>query len=122
MTPHSREIERIKRLVAQVNGCFHDRANNVVVNVLPQAQRLYGSAGIPDLYVQMPRDSEVFWFEVKVGRDKPSPAQQAFSERERSAGGVGTIVGNLGSFVDFLLQYEWTPAQRAILLASKEAT
>ena len=82
---HKREIEAIRRYVSLVGG---------VCNVLHQAGRLRGSAGIPDLYLQFPRARRSLWLEVKVGRDKLSPAQKAFLQREEDCGGV-VIVGGL---------------------------
>ena len=88
---HKSEIQAIKKYVACLGG---------TVNVLHQSGRLSGSAGIPDIYVQMPRLQRAFWFEVKVGRDKLRPAQEAFIEREATCG-RRVIVGNL----DTLIQY-----------------
>lgn len=98
---HKAEIETIRELIEDV---LHGRCN-----VLHQVGRLCGTAGIPDLYIQMPANrawlvrnvmaDEIstpicFWWEVKVGRDKLRPAQIAFIEAEKSCGrfaGVGGL-------------------------------
>lgn len=84
---HKTEVEAIRQAVGYLGG---------VVNVTSQGHRLRGSAGIPDLYVQLTRKPwlESFWVEVKVGKDKLSPAQRAFVAREEAAGGT-VVVGGL---------------------------
>ena len=74
---HKSTIQAIKKYVAAFGG---------TVNVLHQSGKLAGSAGIPDLYIQLPRHKRAFWFEVKVGKDKLSEAQVAFFNREYDCG------------------------------------
>ncbi|MCK4306442.1 MAG: VRR-NUC domain-containing protein [Candidatus Eisenbacteria sp.] len=89
---HKTAIEAIRRLVSALGG---------VCNVLPQSSRgsLHGSAGISDLYLQM-QDQSV-WVEVKVGKDKLSPAQVAFIAREHACGGA-VLVGDVDTVIEFL--------------------
>ena len=87
---HKTEIQAIRKYVACFGG---------TVNVLHQSGKLRGSAGIPDLYIQIPRFKKAFWFEVKVGRDKLSPAQEAFIERE-DACGAKVYVGDLDTLIE----------------------
>ena len=99
---HKSEIRRL----VELGKCLSAR-----VNVLPQAQRLQGTAGIPDCYVQIVRwrlhngkdqnSSLRFWVEVKVGRDKLSTAQQAFKAHEEACGGI-VIVGGIADVERFL--------------------
>ena len=99
---HKSEIMAIRRLVEALGG---------VCNVLHQSGRVRGSAGVPDLYVQMPGAVQWampatrirpfgLWIEVKVGRDRLSPAQRAFGDRELSAGREW-ICGGLWTVVDY---------------------
>ena len=85
---HKGCIQAIKKCVAAFGG---------TVNVLHQSGKLAGSAGIPDLYIQIPRFKWAFWFEVKVGKDKLRPAQEAFIEREDACGAT-VHVGDLDEF------------------------
>lgn len=89
--PHNQAIEAVREFVDMLPGghCY----------VLSQSGRLHGSAGIPDLYC-MVKDT-AFWVEVKVGRDKLSPAQAEFKARSGMAG-VPVIVGHAKDVIDFL--------------------
>ena len=107
MTAHKREVEAIRKLVAAVGG---------MCNVTHQVGRLRGSAGIPDLYIQisrrlltpdrdgMPREREgfTFWCEVKVGKDSPSLDQEYFIQEERHSNGAPVIVGGLADVIEYL--------------------
>ena len=89
---HKTEVEAIRRAVGYLGG---------VVNVLSQGHRLRGSAGVPDLYVQLAQDPGrcAFWVEVKVGRDRLSPEQRDFIAREEAAGG-SVVVGGLDDVLE----------------------
>lgn len=72
--------------------------------VLAQSARLYGSAGIPDMWCVLPkRDGSTLalWIEVKVGRDKLSDAQQAFRELAYRAG-VPVCVGDCDAVQEYV--------------------
>ena len=86
---HKTEIQAIKRYVELLGG---------TCNVLHQVGRLCGTAGIPDLYIQLTRYGAAFWMEVKVGRDKLRTAQDAFIEREGECGRA-VVVGDLDALM-----------------------
>jgi hypothetical protein len=86
---HKTEVAEIRKLVEALGG---------TCNVLHQGCRcgaLHGSAGLPDLYLQFPRQSRAAFFEVKVGKDKMRSAQTEFRYREQSCGHI-VLVGDLG--------------------------
>lgn len=89
---HKTEVEAIRKLVTALGGRC---------NVLCQGRRLYGSAGIPDLYCQLPREGMSFWVEVKVGRDRLSDPQAAFARAETDSGGR-VLVGGLEDVAAYL--------------------
>ena len=89
---HNAEIERIRKAVRNLGGHLW---------VLHQSGRLHGSAGIPDLIVALPCRNEDHWYtwrtcflEVKVGKDKLSPAQEQFIRVMRDCGQT-VLVGGL---------------------------
>lgn len=89
---HKSEVEAIRKTVGLLGG---------TCNVLHQVGRLCGSAGIPDLYIQLPRHELAFWMEVKVGRDVRRPQQRMFMEREaRCARHV--VVGGLEALAAYM--------------------
>lgn len=70
---------------------------------------LWGTPGIPDLYVQLPRREGLaiktpltFWFEVKVGKDTLRPEQEAFIRREEASGGQPVLIGDIVALEAFL--------------------
>jgi hypothetical protein len=88
---HKQAVEGVRKLVTLKGGkCW----------VLAQSGRLYGSAGIPDIFctIKLPKRGwadkvwRSFWVEVKVGRDRQKPAQLEFAEASGSAG-IPVIVG-----------------------------
>ena len=98
-SPHKAALEAVRKLITVLGG---------YVNVTHQVGRLRGSAGIPDLYVQLPARYGIqpcgvrLWIEVKAGRrDKLSPAQAAFKQREESLGGK-VIVGGVDDVIEYL--------------------
>jgi len=94
---HKREIAAVVRLVRMLGG---------EANVLHQVGRVRGSAGVPDLYLQLPRrgpnPARACWLEVKVGRDRLSEAQKAFLRRSADAVGDPVIVGDLETLLQWL--------------------
>ncbi len=100
---HKGEIQAIRKLVHSLGG---------FVNVTHQSGIIHGSAGVPDLYVQIPAgrapflpDGGTFWFEVKVGKDKLRPAQEEFIARQGRCFGrfpVLVLVGDLDALKLFL--------------------
>ena len=69
-----------------------------------QSGRLFGSAGIPDIVFVAPDVKGVWRFaflEIKVGRDKLSPAQKAFRFVMERAG-IHVVVGTVGDATDWL--------------------
>lgn len=91
---HKSEVEAIRKLINALGGKFW---------LMSQGHRLRGSAGIPDIYIQMPLMWEqfTFWCEVKCGRDKPSAAQAEFIEAEKTCGGT-IIVGGVAEVISYL--------------------
>lgn len=96
---HKEAVECVRKLINSVG----------TANVLSQSQKLFGSAGIPDIYCQVRRDRcpglqgtggfmwTRFWVEVKVGRDNLNSAQTAFIEREEACGGIVIVARDEGS-------------------------
>ncbi len=97
-SPHKTAIEAVRRLVAAMGG---------TANVLSQVGRLYGTAGLPDLWIQLPARYGVipnglrFWVEIKAGRDRLSSAQREFKEREEALGGK-VVVGGIDAVIEYL--------------------
>ena len=89
---HKSEIQAIRELVAWLGG---------TVNVTHQSGRISGSAGIPDLYIQIPRMRLAIWFEVKVGEDRLRPAQVGFIERQEACGSE-VLVGDRDVLMDYV--------------------
>ena len=87
---HKSTLEAIRDYVTLLGG---------TANVLHQSGKLAGSAGIPDLYIQIPRYKMAFWFEVKVGDDKLSEVQDEFIKREVACGSK-VVVGDLDTFME----------------------
>jgi hypothetical protein len=99
---HKSEIEAIRIALGGAGA---------VVNVLHQSGRLHGTAGMPDLYIQVPPkrttlcgcDGFAFWVEVKVGRDKLRREQVAFAIMESSFPPPHreVVIGGLKETVDY---------------------
>jgi len=89
---HKSEVQAIRNLVRVLGGS---------VNVTHQSGRVCGTAGIPDLYIQVAGKKLRFWMEVKVGRDKLRQGQKDFIERERRSGGI-VVVGTADDLIRFL--------------------
>ena len=75
---HKTEIEAIRNTLEAIGA---------EVFVLHQSGRLFGSAGIPDLYIRFGHRSMAkrpfrLWWEVKVGRDRLRDAQTRFIDGE----------------------------------------
>ena len=83
MRTHKSEVQAIRKLIEIYGGAAY---------LLHQGTRLYGSAGLPDLFCMI--DRRAFWIEVKVGRDSLRLAQSAFIEHAQRCGQV-VIVGGL---------------------------
>ena len=81
---HKDTVETIRKFITLLGG---------TCNVLHQVGRLRGSAGIPDLFIQVEAANLSYWHEVKVGKDTLSPAQGAFLEREERCGGLMAVGG-----------------------------
>ena len=92
---HKAQVQEIRKLLDLAGGeCY----------VCAQSQRLYGSAGIPDLIIFWPDAkgrSHMAFVEVKVGKDKLSPAQKAFRAHCARAR-KRYIVGRAGDVADAL--------------------
>ena len=88
---HKPEMEAVRSLVEMVPGgrCW----------VLSQSGRLYGSAGIPDVFCVV--NGQAFWVEVKVGKDTLSAAQEEF-RRVSELADVPVIVGGVQEVLTFL--------------------
>lgn len=69
-----------------------------------QPQRAMMTAGIPDLYVRHPGWQIRLWIEVKAGRNKPTPAQLAWHEAERAAGGVVVVAYSVEDVLRVLVE------------------
>jgi len=67
-----------------------------------QPQRAMMTAGIPDLYARHPRWKLRLWIEVKTPRGRVRPAQAAWIEAERAAGGHAIVARSLGDVLDAL--------------------
>lgn len=99
-TSHKTVLEAVRKLVNALRG---------TCNILHQGHRgpLAGSAGIPDLYLQIPARYGVIpngrrlWIEVKPEGAKVTPAQAAFKEREEALGGV-VLVGGVDELIEYL--------------------
>ena len=91
---HKGQVQEIKRLLEFKGGW---------VWALAQAARLYGSAGLPDMFCIY--KDRAFWVEVKVGRDKLSPAQVSFKAASEAAG-IPVIVGRAGEVADWMVRIE----------------
>ncbi len=97
---HKLEIEAIRKFITVLGG---------TCNVLHQSGRLRGSAGIPDLYIQLPEIRLSYWHEVKVGTDVMSKAQAEFLQREfKCRNGLNTVAyGGLQATCDMIKS--WRP-------------
>lgn len=67
-----------------------------------QPQRAMMTAGIPDLYARHPRWRIRLWIEVKTPRGRVRPAQAAWIEAERAAGGHAIVARSVGDVLDAL--------------------
>ena len=113
---HKQEIEYIRACVRWMRGQFY---------LTSQSARLYGSPGIPDLYLRLwmcTTDALCGWFEVKVGQDKLSEAQARFLSQEASVGRFaahGTAGDLAEAIVDWLgadgVPAAWKPILSAML-------
>lgn len=92
---HNNAVQSVREFIGLVHGHAF---------VLHQGTRLHGSAGISDICF-VARDAagewRFAWLEVKVGRDKLSPAQVAFRAVMELAG-IPVIVGTAGDAAEFL--------------------
>lgn len=91
---HKGQVHEIRRLVEMLGGRAY---------VLSQSGRLYGSAGLPDIWCIL--NGHAFWVEVKVGKDKLKPAQKLFKADSESAG-VPVVVGRACDVVDYIESLE----------------
>jgi len=78
---HKATLGAVRKLIKVLGG---------TCNVTHQVGRVYGTPGIPDLYIQMP--DRAFWVEVKVGRDRLTPDQAAFKAREEGRTPAGVVL------------------------------
>src|SRR5690606_35729707 len=60
------------------------------------------TAGIPDLYARHPRWKLRLWIEVKTPRGRVRPAQAAWIEAERAAGGHAIVARSVSDVLDAL--------------------
>ena len=58
--------------------------------------------GLPDLYARHPRWKLRLWIEVKTPRGRVRPAQAAWIEAERAAGGHAIVARSVGDVLDAL--------------------
>ena len=87
---HKDAVECVRDLIHMIGG--HSA-------LMPQSARLYGDAGVPDLYCMV--NGRAFWVEVKVGKDKLSLEQAAFKILSDTCT-VPVVVGRAGDVADFL--------------------
>src|SRR5690606_21130381 len=67
-----------------------------------QPQRAMMTAGIPDLYARHPRWKLRLWIEVKTPKGRIRPAQAAWIEAERAAGGHAIVARSLADVIEAL--------------------
>lgn len=68
-------IQALRRMAFKVTKTSQPRPSKVTI-------------GIPDLYASHPHWKVRLWIEVKAGKNVPTPAQLAWHQEERDAGGV----------------------------------
>lgn len=97
---HAKAVEAARKLVAALGGVANVSHQGPGPRRRDGSQCLCGTAGIPDLWIQLPPGArcdlatEAFWFEVKVGRDWLGPAQKAFITRSEACGGPAVLAGS----------------------------
>lgn len=89
-----------KRLQHQIRRALETLGFDVTSTSQPQ--RAMMTAGIPDLYARHPRWKLRLWIEVKTPRGRVRPAQAAWIEAERAAGGHAIVARSLGDVLDAL--------------------
>lgn len=82
-----------KRLQHQIRRALETLGFDVTSTSQPQ--RAMMTAGIPDLYARHPRWKLRLWIEVKTPRGRIRPAQAAWIEAERAAGGHAIVARSL---------------------------
>ena len=87
---HKHAVAEITKLIRLVRG---------YVWTLHQSGKVFGSAGIPDMFAVA--KGRPFWIEVKVGKDRLRPAQAAFKAVVEAAG-MTVVVGRAKDVADFL--------------------
>jgi hypothetical protein len=69
-------------------------------------KRMGVKAGVSDIFVAVPKNGKGgLWIELKVGKNKPSPAQTAFLERKRERGYEAVCVWGWEAAKVILLTY-----------------
>lgn len=104
-----RESELLNEIIRALYGygCQVFRVN--VGRVRTLGGRIF-STGVPkghsDLY-GFRRDGQIFFIEVKVGRNKPTPEQAKFLEDMRSRGALAGVAYSVQEALDIVSQVTW---------------
>lgn len=97
----NRMTANVIRAITMQPGCVAYRINNV--GVFDAAKGIYRKGntqpGIFDIHATIRGRSA--WFEIKAGRDKPSPEQLIFQQEIRGAGGIAEFVYSTDEFLQF---------------------
>lgn len=72
------------------------------VSDLSQPRASMQTPGLPDLYAQHPHWGICLWVEVKAARGRLSPAQAAWHEAERAAGGTVVVARSAADLIPTL--------------------
>src|SRR5690606_34125804 len=89
-----------KRLQQQIRRALEMLGFDVTSTSQPQ--RAMMTAGIPDLYARHQRWRIRLWIEVKTPKGRIRPAQAAWIEAERAAGGHAIVARSVGDVLDAL--------------------